>query len=200
LFLLAVCVQDKAFGNNYRRPIIGYEQDIADLSRQDISAFFDAHYGPESLSIAVVGDITTREVERLANKYFGDWQVSRPRMQLASNGAGRAGFATGTSEDAGAQLLTDALSARTAQPTNLAENCQVVLPSQAGPAAYMCYYRPAAQPTGVTVALSILSEVISGSRVSRAYRQLVATGALHSQFCFRLYLTVQLYAYVYKVD
>ena len=43
-------VQERAFGNNYSRPIVGYERDIERLTRLDISNFFHQHYGPDALS------------------------------------------------------------------------------------------------------------------------------------------------------
>ena len=47
-----------ALTNNYRRPVIGYEADVAALGRREVEAFFRAHYGPSNLVIAVVGDTT----------------------------------------------------------------------------------------------------------------------------------------------
>lgn len=63
---------DKAFTMHpYRRPVIGYDQDIRNLTRQDVQQFFDTHYVPNNLTIAVVGDVNPREVQRLAKIYFG---------------------------------------------------------------------------------------------------------------------------------
>ena len=51
-----------ALTNNYRRPVIGYEADVAALGRREIEAFFREHYGPSNLVIAVVGDTTPDKV------------------------------------------------------------------------------------------------------------------------------------------
>ncbi len=47
-----------AISNNYRRPVIGYEQDVAGLGRREIEAFFRERYGPQNLVITIVGDTT----------------------------------------------------------------------------------------------------------------------------------------------
>ncbi|HEY9617888.1 MAG TPA: pitrilysin family protein [Microcoleaceae cyanobacterium] len=55
----------------YHRPVIGYDQDIRNLTRQDVQQFYDTHYVPNNLTIAIVGDVNPAEVKRLANSYFG---------------------------------------------------------------------------------------------------------------------------------
>ncbi len=69
---------DKAFQvHPYKRPVIGYDQDIRNLTRKDVQAFFETHYAPNNLTIAVVGDVDPSEVKRLSQIYFGRFQ-SRP--------------------------------------------------------------------------------------------------------------------------
>lgn len=68
---------DKAFTRHpYRRPVIGYDQDIRNLTRADVQQFFRTHYVPSNLTIAIVGDINPAEVKRLANLYFGRYKAS----------------------------------------------------------------------------------------------------------------------------
>ncbi|MGA7935804.1 MAG: pitrilysin family protein [Kovacikia sp.] len=63
---------DKAFQvHPYRRPVIGYDKDIRALTRQDVQTFFETHYAPNNLTIAIVGDVNPTEVKRLAATYFG---------------------------------------------------------------------------------------------------------------------------------
>ncbi|MBW4576715.1 MAG: insulinase family protein [Aphanothece sp. CMT-3BRIN-NPC111] len=59
----------------YRRPVIGYTKDIQNLSRRDVQQFFDSHYIPSKLTIAVVGDVNPAEVKRLAQIYFGRYKA-----------------------------------------------------------------------------------------------------------------------------
>jgi predicted Zn-dependent peptidase len=63
---------DKAFTvHPYRRPVIGYNQDIRGLTRQNVQDFFAQYYVPSNLTIAIVGDVNPTEVQRLAKIYFG---------------------------------------------------------------------------------------------------------------------------------
>lgn len=59
----------------YRRPIIGYDEDIRNLTREDVQKFFDAYYVPSNLTMAVVGDVNPKEVKRLAQIYFGRYKA-----------------------------------------------------------------------------------------------------------------------------
>lgn len=63
---------DKAFQiHPYRRPVIGYDQDIRNLTRADVQEFFETHYVPSKITIAIVGDVNPTEVKKLAEIYFG---------------------------------------------------------------------------------------------------------------------------------
>ncbi|MGG6293233.1 M16 family metallopeptidase [Leptolyngbya sp. AN02str] len=67
---------ETAYPNHpYGRPVIGYEEDIRNLTRKDIQDFFDAYYTPNRMVMAVVGDVDTQEVQRLAELYFGRYQA-----------------------------------------------------------------------------------------------------------------------------
>lgn len=55
---------NRAISNNYRRPIIGYEQDVAGLGRREVEAFFRKRYGPQNLVVTIVGDTTPEKVLR----------------------------------------------------------------------------------------------------------------------------------------
>jgi len=55
----------------YQRPVIGYEEDIRNLTRDDIRNFFETYYVPEKLTVAIVGDVDPEEVKALADVYFG---------------------------------------------------------------------------------------------------------------------------------
>ena len=61
-------MQGKALGNNYSRPVIGYEPDIRALGRLEVDSFFRANYRPTSLTVALVGDVTLEQAQRLAEK------------------------------------------------------------------------------------------------------------------------------------
>ena len=63
----------------YKRPVIGYQDDIENLSRENVREFFEAYYAPNNLTIAIVGDVYPDEVERLAKIYFGRFE-SQPQV------------------------------------------------------------------------------------------------------------------------
>ncbi|MEG4417249.1 pitrilysin family protein [Microcoleus sp. LAD1_D5] len=76
---------NKAFSvHPYRRPVIGYTEDIKNLSRSDVQKFFETHYVPSKLTVAVVGDVKASEVKRLAQIYFGRYKAkpAPPELQL----------------------------------------------------------------------------------------------------------------------
>ncbi|OCQ90169.1 peptidase M16 [Nostoc sp. MBR 210] len=64
----------------YRRPVIGYDEDIRNLTPADVQQFFDTYYAPNNLAIAIVGDVNPNEVKRLAQIYFGRFP-SKPKPQ-----------------------------------------------------------------------------------------------------------------------
>jgi len=68
----------------YRRPVIGYEEDIRNLTRQDVEEFFQTYYTPNNLTIAIVGDVDPKEVKRLAQIYFGRYpkQPKPPQLEI----------------------------------------------------------------------------------------------------------------------
>ncbi len=59
----------------YKRPVIGYDQDIRNLTREDVQKFFDTHYVPSNITIAIVGDVQPTEVKKLAQVYFGRYKT-----------------------------------------------------------------------------------------------------------------------------
>ena len=63
----------------YQRPVIGYNQDIRNLTRQNVQDFFETYYGPGNLTIAIVGDVNPNEVKRLAKIYFGRFPAQKTR-------------------------------------------------------------------------------------------------------------------------
>lgn len=67
----------------YRRPVIGYDADIRNLTTEDVQKFFDTYYVPSKLTMAVVGDVKPAEVKRLAQIYFGRYQAKpAPKEQI----------------------------------------------------------------------------------------------------------------------
>ena len=55
----------------YKRPVIGYQEDIDNLTRDDVKKFFQTYYSPNNITIAIAGDVYPEEVRELAQTYFG---------------------------------------------------------------------------------------------------------------------------------
>jgi predicted Zn-dependent peptidase len=63
---------EEAFAQHpYRRPIIGYQDDLYNATRESVQNFFDAYYGPNNLIGVVVGDVDADAVQQMAAAYFG---------------------------------------------------------------------------------------------------------------------------------
>ncbi len=55
----------------YRRPVIGWEHEIKQLSREGALAFYRRWYAPNNAILIVAGDVDAAEVRPLAEKYYG---------------------------------------------------------------------------------------------------------------------------------
>lgn len=55
----------------YQHPIIGYKQDLWNLSRDNMYQFYQKHYVPNNAVLVVVGDVDPYDVESSAQEYFG---------------------------------------------------------------------------------------------------------------------------------
>jgi predicted Zn-dependent peptidase len=54
----------------YGTPVIGHLSDIQALTRPEAMAFFKKYYIPSNLTVAIVGDVNSRQIETMAKKYF----------------------------------------------------------------------------------------------------------------------------------
>jgi len=55
----------------YGRPVIGWREEAASLTRADALAWYDRFYAPDNATLIVAGDVTLEEVQRLAEEYYG---------------------------------------------------------------------------------------------------------------------------------
>ncbi|MCF8150610.1 MAG: insulinase family protein [Burkholderiaceae bacterium] len=55
----------------YRRPIIGWMDDLENMSWQDARDWYRKWYAPNNAYVVVAGDVDHREIFRLAKKYYG---------------------------------------------------------------------------------------------------------------------------------
>ena len=66
----------------YRRPIIGWMNDLENMTVDDAQEWYDRWYAPNNAVLVVVGDVDPKEVFSLAQKYYGEIK-SRPIATLA---------------------------------------------------------------------------------------------------------------------
>jgi predicted Zn-dependent peptidase len=64
-------VQGMAFyAHPYRWPVIGYESDIKNWTKEDLENYFHTYYAPNNCVVVIVGDVKFDWVKTLAEKYF----------------------------------------------------------------------------------------------------------------------------------
>jgi zinc protease len=62
------------FGNHpYGASPVGTTQSVQGLTRDDITAFYGTHFGPQDSALMLVGNVTESEARALAKRYFGGW-------------------------------------------------------------------------------------------------------------------------------
>jgi predicted Zn-dependent peptidase len=66
----------------YRRPILGWTQDMINLSPNAVKKIFQKYKTPESIVIAVVGDIQPVETLKLIEKYFGSIFAAKDKQNV----------------------------------------------------------------------------------------------------------------------
>lgn len=66
----------------YGRPVIGWKEDMAVLSPQSLRKIFQKYKSPESIVIAIVGDIQPADTLKLMEKYFGEISDSKDKPSV----------------------------------------------------------------------------------------------------------------------
>ena len=61
----------------YGRPVIGWMNDLENMTVQDAQAWYDRWYAPNNAILVIVGDVKATEVRKLAEKHYGSIE-SRP--------------------------------------------------------------------------------------------------------------------------
>ncbi len=146
--LLGERVRSALFMNHpYRKPIIGWPQEIAKLTLDDALDFYRRYYAPNNAILVVGGDITAEELKPLAEKYYG----VIPAREVPAR-------------------------VRPQEPPHFAP-ARVTLTSDRvrSPSWMRSYLAPSYRTArnGEAYALQVLEEILGGSATSRLYRSLV---------------------------
>ncbi len=84
-----------AFANSpYRKPIIGWMEDLDTMKIDDLRDWYRAWYAPNNATLVVVGDVQAEQVFSFARKYFGSLKpaevpVLKPRREVEQHGIKR---------------------------------------------------------------------------------------------------------------
>ncbi len=78
---LQVALPDHPYG----RPVIGFEADIRNLESRDVRDLFDRYYGPSRITIGIVGDVDPKQVQAMAEAYFGRFKAQTRAPDVSVN-------------------------------------------------------------------------------------------------------------------
>ena len=82
------------FAHPYRRPVIGWMNDLENMSYRDARDWYARWYAPNNAFVVVVGDVEADEVFALAQKYYGRIKATAPaRAQAPARAASSAACA-----------------------------------------------------------------------------------------------------------
>jgi zinc protease len=132
----------------YGIPVIGWEHEMAKLSREDAMRFYKRYYAPNNAILVVAGDVTPEEVKTLAEETYGKVPAN-PEVD------GRD---------------------RPQEPTHIAARRLVLKDPRAGNASFHRYYMAPSYTTGKpgeSEALDLLLKIVADGATSRLYRKLV---------------------------
>ena len=78
----------------YSRPVIGFMNDLENMSYHDAREWYDLWYAPNNATVVVVGDVQAQEVYKLAKQHFGKLTakklpVRKPQVEPAQLGERR---------------------------------------------------------------------------------------------------------------
>lgn len=132
----------------YGIPVIGWEHEMAKLSREDALHFYKRYYAPNNAILVVSGDVTADEVKKLAEETYGKIPAN-PEVD------GRE---------------------RPQEPPQIAARRLTLEDARAGNPSFHRYYLAPSYSTakpGEAEALDILMKIVADGATSRLYKKLV---------------------------
>jgi zinc protease len=127
----------------YQFPVLGWPSDIESWTAADLENYYRTYYAPNNLTMVVVGDVTTEEVFRLADKHFGSIPAQEPPPPV-----------------------------RTVEPEQLGVRRTLVEAPSQTPLLHMAFHGPSASDPK-SLHLSLLMNVLTAGESSRLHRRLV---------------------------
>ena len=127
----------------YQFPVIGWPSDIEQWTDEDLENYYRTYYAPNNLTMVVVGDVTAKDVFRLADEHFGPIPSQEPPPPV-----------------------------RTAEPEQMGARRVVVETAAQTPLLHMAFHAPRASDPR-SLQLTLLMSVLAGGESSRLHRMLV---------------------------
>jgi zinc protease len=127
----------------YRRPVVGWMEDIENLTRQDLVDFYKLYYVPNNAYLVVVGDFSTEEILPQIKTAFGKIPRGADPPQV-----------------------------RAKEPEQRGER-RVILKKEAELPFHLLFYHAPNLKSPDSFAIDLLSVVLAGGRSSRLYHELV---------------------------
>ena len=131
------------FAHPYHWPVIGYESDIKNWTKNDLQTYFATYYSPNNCVVVITGDVNVDEVKSLSEKYFEPIAVGPPPRDL-----------------------------HTVEPQQNGEKRIFVNRNVISPYIMIAYHVPQTNSEDY-YALSLLESILSSGRTSRLYKALV---------------------------
>jgi zinc protease len=66
-------------GHPYGRPIIGFDETVKSLSREDILTYFHEHYTPDNMSVVITGDFNEERAREIISKFVKGFRDSKTK-------------------------------------------------------------------------------------------------------------------------
>jgi len=129
--------------HSYRRPVVGWMQDVENLTREDLRRHYQTYYAPNNAFIVVAGDFSTQEILAKIKTAFG----KIPRGPVAPK-------------------------VKIEEPPQSGER-RVILKKEAELPFLLIYYHVPNLHSPDSFALDLLTVVLAGGRSSRLYQDLV---------------------------
>lgn len=88
--MAGLAFRDNLYGDHpYALSVRGYPDSVMAINRDDLLTFHQDYYGPQGLTLALVGAISKSEAIAKVNAHFGDWQNPGQKMSPSVPAASR---------------------------------------------------------------------------------------------------------------
>ena len=132
--------------HSYHWPVIGYDVDLRNASRQDFENFYKHFYAPNDATVVVVGDVDPAKVIATLSKYYGSLPASKINRPTAPR-----------------------------EPIQVAERVETLQINSPVEKLVVGYHIPDANSADFP-AIEAAREILAGGKGSRLYRRLVDGG------------------------